>query len=60
MAWWIAVVLVSIFSCNLINRFWDKVYTRSKYISIEHFYISNAVPNIITDIIILVLPLREI
>ena len=59
-AWWIAVILVSIFSCNPINGFWDKLYTKSKCINTEHFFIGNAVPNIATDIVILILPLREI
>ena len=59
-AWWIAVILVSIFSCNPINGFWDKLYTKSKCINMEHFFIGSAVPNIATDIVILILPLREI
>lgn len=59
-AWWIAVVLVSIFSCNPINGFWDRVFTKSKCIKSESFFIGNAIPNIATDIIILALPLREV
>ncbi|KAL8824775.1 MAG: hypothetical protein Q9191_004828 [Dirinaria sp. TL-2023a] len=59
-AWWIAILLVSIFSCNPVNGFWDKTYTKSKCINTKKFFVGNAVPNIVTDIVILTLPLREV
>jgi len=58
-AWWIAVILVSIFSCNPIQGFWDHTI-KSKCINTENFFIGNAVPTIITDVIILFLPIRMI
>lgn len=58
-AWWIAVVLVSIFSCKPIYGFWDKT-VHPDCINSKTFFIGNAVPNIATDIIILVLPIRMI
>jgi hypothetical protein len=58
-AWWIAVVLVSLFSCDPINGFWDHNIT-SKCINTMHFFIGNEVPNIFTDIVILILPIRMI
>ncbi|MCJ1422834.1 hypothetical protein MMC29_000714 [Sticta canariensis] len=58
-AWWIAVVLVSIFSCHPINGFWDAT-VKPRCINTEAFFVGNAVPNIVTDIIILLLPIRMI
>ena len=58
-AWWIAIVLVSIFSCHPINGFWDAT-VKPRCINTEAFFVGNAVPNIVTDIIILLLPIRMI
>lgn len=58
-AWWIAVILVSIFSCHPINGFWD-TSIKSSCINTEAFFVGNAVPNIVTDAIILLLPIRRI
>lgn len=58
-AWWIAVILVSIFSCHPVNGFWD-TSSRITCINTEAFYVGNAVPNIATDVIILLLPIRMI
>jgi hypothetical protein len=58
-AWLIATILVSIFSCNPVRAFWTHE-AGSKCINSEHFYIANAVPNIITDAFILTLPLRMV
>lgn len=58
-AWWIAVILVSIISCNPIRGFWDHTI-KFKCINTESFFNGNAVPTIVTDVIILLLPLRMI
>lgn len=58
-AWLIATILVSIFSCTPVRAFWTHE-AGSKCINSEHFYIANAVPNIITDAFILTLPLRMV
>lgn len=58
-AWCIAVVLVQIFDCNPIHGFWD-TSTPSTCIDGAHFYIGSAVPNILTDVIILVLPIHMV
>lgn len=58
-AWLIATILVSIFSCNPVQGFWTH-QADAKCINSEHFYIGNAVPNIITDAFILALPIRMI
>lgn len=58
-AWFIATTLVSIFSCNPVRAFWTHE-PGSTCIKSETFYIANAVPNIITDAIILTLPIRMV
>ena len=60
LAWWIAVLLVSIFSCHPINGFWDRTIKNFRCINTKEFFVGNAVPNIVTDIIILTLPIREV
>lgn len=58
-AWFIATTLVSIFSCNPVRAFWTHEPGSTCIVSV-HFYIANAVPNIITDAIILALPIHMI
>ncbi|KAF3766673.1 hypothetical protein M406DRAFT_231598, partial [Cryphonectria parasitica EP155] len=64
-AWWVAVVLVTIFQCNPISAAWvlelqPSVNPTSKCINNNAFFIGNAVPNIFTDLCIMLLPLREV
>ncbi|CAG8885681.1 unnamed protein product [Penicillium egyptiacum] len=58
-AWCIAIILVSIFQCTPIARAWD---TRipGTCINLKASFIGNAVPNIVTDILILSLPVRVV
>jgi hypothetical protein len=58
-AWFIATTLVSIFSCKPVQAFWTHQPGSTCIVS-EHFYIANAVPNIITDAIILALPIHMV
>ncbi|KAJ5904187.1 hypothetical protein N7504_006570 [Penicillium tannophilum] len=57
--WAITVWFISIFSCRPINGFWDTSVT-SSCVSNKEFYVGNAVPNICTDVMILILPLRMV
>ncbi|KAJ5987213.1 hypothetical protein N7451_011578 [Penicillium sp. IBT 35674x] len=57
--WAITVWFISIFSCRPVNGFWDKSVT-SSCVSNKEFYVGNAVPNICTDVMILILPLRMV
>lgn len=52
-------MLVSIFSCKPVSGFWDRGI-RPACINTKAFLIGNAVPNIVTDIVILGLPMPEI
>ncbi|KAI3535170.1 hypothetical protein CSPX01_11540 [Colletotrichum filicis] len=57
--WCIAVIMVSIFSCTPIPRFWDRTIPGT-CINSSNFFIGITVPNIIFDILTVVLPIREV
>ncbi|KAL2024933.1 hypothetical protein VTK56DRAFT_3632 [Thermocarpiscus australiensis] len=57
--WSIAVVGVSIFSCTPIHGFWD-LSVPSKCIDSSKFYIGITVPNIIFDVMTVVLPTHRV
>lgn len=61
-AWAIAILLVTIFSCEPIHGFWDGFMMNPppKCINNTNFFIGNSVSNIIADIAILCLPVREV
>lgn len=59
-AWCLAVVLVSIFQCKPIDKVFDPSIITGHCLDNTKFFIGNAVPNIVTDILILCLPLYEI
>lgn len=56
-AWYIAVVLVSIFTCTPVQHFWESGQIASCHVNSLSAYLGNAIPNIITDVIILCLPM---
>ncbi|MCJ1381222.1 hypothetical protein MMC17_004331 [Xylographa soralifera] len=63
LAWGVAVLFGSIFSCNPINAFWDFELqgTPGVYcINFQAFWISVAVPNILTDVLILAMPIWQV
>ncbi|KAJ6093568.1 hypothetical protein N7486_008857 [Penicillium sp. IBT 16267x] len=57
--WPITVCFISIFSCRPIHGFWDES-VRASCVNNKEFYVGNAVPNIFTDVMILILPLRMV
>ena len=59
LAWGIACLLVSIFSCTPIYGFWD-ITTPSTCINTRKFFMGIAIPNIITDVTILALPMGKV
>ena len=58
-AWGIALLLVSIFSCKPVNGFWD-ITIPSVCINTRNFFIGNSVPNICADVFILALPVNKV
>ena len=59
LAWGIACLLVSMFSCTPIHGFWDFT-TPSKCINTRKFFMGNSIPNIIMDVVILTLPMGKV
>ncbi|RYC56960.1 hypothetical protein CHU98_g9249 [Xylaria longipes] len=57
--WGSALVLTDIFSCNPINGFWD-IDVPSKCIDSKWFFVGNSIPNILADLFLLLLPMRDV
>ncbi|PVH99804.1 hypothetical protein DM02DRAFT_507194, partial [Periconia macrospinosa] len=49
----------TIFSCQPIHGFWG-ITIKSKCVNQSTFFLENSIPNILTDILILCLPVREV
>lgn len=58
-AWCIAIALVCIFQCDPIYKAWVP-WADGKCINLKASFIGNAVPNILTDIAILAMPIRQV
>ncbi|KAI0885415.1 uncharacterized protein GGS22DRAFT_200293 [Annulohypoxylon maeteangense] len=57
--WGLALVLATVFSCRPVNGFWD-VDIPSKCINTKWFCVGNGITNMITDMFLLCLPVREV
>lgn len=57
--WGISVILVSIFQCKPISGFWNR-NSPSTCVNNHAFFIGISVPNILTDILLLILPVPYI
>jgi hypothetical protein len=57
--WMISVTIVQIFTCNPVAGAWLQTITK-KCINQNAFYYGNAISNLITDVILLVMPLPMI
>lgn len=60
MLWWAAVVAVSLAQCQPLHRAWHPQMTEGHCIDVNKYLLSNAIPNIATDVFMLFLPLYEI
>lgn len=58
-AWWIAIVLVCVFQCNPIYLAWVP-WGEGTCINLRASFIGNAVPNILTDVAILIMPIKQV
>lgn len=58
--WAIAVVVTTIFQCSPVQGFWDKSTNPTCAVNVYAFFIGNAVPNIVTDWALLLLPIPYI
>ncbi|KAI1853311.1 hypothetical protein JX265_000190 [Neoarthrinium moseri] len=68
LSWGIAVILVTIFQCLPVNAFWMRYdlvnpMQASEYtcgVGVKEFFIGNAIPNILTDFLMILVPLPSI
>lgn len=58
--WGVAVVATTIFQCSPVEGFWDKSVNPRCSVDVYAFFIGNAVPNIVTDWALLLLPIPYI
>lgn len=54
--WYLAVLFVSIFQCVPVAAFWDRNIKNAKCVNLAQFSTSTGVTNLLTDVIILCLP----
>lgn len=59
-AWWLAVLLVSIFACYPVQKFWSPDMTTGSCIDSVKLYDSMIIPNIITDLFVFCMPVFEV
>jgi hypothetical protein len=61
LAWWLAVILVTFLQCRPLSGLWDIfTATEAKCLDRLGLFLGNAIPNIVIDVFILVLPLLEV
>lgn len=58
-AWWLAIVFVCIFQCDPVYVAWEP-WAAGTCIDLKGSFIGNAVPNILTDVIILIMPVKQV
>lgn len=58
-SWWIAIFAVCIFQCNPISKSWLP-WIEGTCINLKASFIGNAIPNILTDVAILCMPIRPV
>ncbi|KAK2018530.1 hypothetical protein LZ32DRAFT_679204 [Colletotrichum eremochloae] len=58
-AWWIAIVCVCVFQCTPIEKAYMP-FIEGTCIDLKASFIGNAIPNILTDVAILCLPVRQV
>lgn len=57
--WEIAVLLITVLQCTPISGFWNKGI-HAKCLNTKYFFLGNSVPNIVTDLALLLLPVPYI
>ncbi|ORY58905.1 uncharacterized protein BCR38DRAFT_400002 [Pseudomassariella vexata] len=57
--WWIAIVFVCIFQCTPVSKAWLP-WSEGKCIDLKASFIGNAIPNILTDVAILCMPIGQV
>lgn len=55
--WWVICQFIVIFECSPIHYFWDRMPIGGQCIDVQRFFTGQSVVNIITDAVLLALPL---
>lgn len=55
--WWITCQSIVIFECAPIHYFWHRKPVTGHCLNVQTFFQDQAIPNIITDLVVLLLPL---
>ncbi|MCJ1269635.1 hypothetical protein MMC22_009527 [Lobaria immixta] len=58
--WWVACQCITVFECTPIHFFWTETPTTGHCVNVRTYFIGQAIPNIITDLLIMALPLPPI
>ncbi|KUJ21268.1 uncharacterized protein LY89DRAFT_577423, partial [Mollisia scopiformis] len=58
--WFLATTLAFIFQCFPVSKAWNPAITTGSCIDKEKFFLGNSIPNILTDLAILCLPVYEV
>ncbi|OAL53653.1 hypothetical protein IQ07DRAFT_677114 [Pyrenochaeta sp. DS3sAY3a] len=56
-SWLMALNFLVIFTCNPVRASWDITITTAKCLSLKGIYIGGSVPNVITDAILIIMPI---
>ncbi|MCJ1461159.1 hypothetical protein MMC28_011541 [Mycoblastus sanguinarius] len=59
-AWWLLTVFMGLFLCTPVAAQWDKSIPNYHCISDKKYYIATAVPNTLTDVVLLGIPLFKV
>jgi hypothetical protein len=58
-AWWVAIMLCIVFQCNPISKAW--VFMEDgKCINVKGLHIGNAIPNLMTDVVMLLMAMSQL
>ncbi|PQE17040.1 hypothetical protein CJF30_00003764 [Rutstroemia sp. NJR-2017a BBW] len=58
-AWCISIIMVSVFQCVPIQKIWNPTL-EGNCINLKASFVGNAIPNILTDVAILALPMQQV
>ncbi|TGO82552.1 hypothetical protein BPOR_0807g00010 [Botrytis porri] len=58
-AWCISIIMVSVFQCVPIQKIWNPTL-EGHCVNLKASFIGNAIPNILTDVAILALPMQQV
>ena len=58
--WWVAIILVTIFQCQPVSKAYKPFMTTGHCLPREDFFFGSSIPNVLQDVLIIALPVREV